>query len=171
RVDPAAVEQSLLLEDADGAEALAHVERHARGVERKRGEHQLVIAELARELDQTREHQLADAAAAIRTLDVDREVGDVTVRRARVVRVEAAPATVTGAARPAWAVGGLFKMVSGCVAPAWAVGGLFEMGSGCVVSATITGWRGARDLSHCRRSSGVRSSVSSVASRSSMPWL
>ena len=39
------------------------------------------------------------------------------------------------------------------------------------VSATMTGWRGPREASHWRRSSGVRNSVSSVATRSSIPWL
>ena len=44
----------------------------------------------------------------------------------------------------------------------------FEAAAG---SATITGWRALLEASHWRRSSGVRSSVSSVARRSSMPWL
>jgi gluconolactonase len=52
RVDPPAVEHPLFLVDADRAEAQLLVERHAPRVERERREHQLVIAELARELDE-----------------------------------------------------------------------------------------------------------------------
>src|SRR5258708_34823007 len=90
-VHPAAVQQALLAVDTDAREAEPRIERHAGGIVGKRGEHHLVIAERARALDEPREHDAADAAAAPGALDVDTQVDDVVVRRPRVEPVETAP--------------------------------------------------------------------------------
>src|SRR6185295_14431320 len=88
----APVDLSLLLVDTDWTKAGPFVETHSRVVEWKRRQHQLVIRKRARLLDERLEQRAADALAAPRTLDVDRKVGDVVVDRARVERVQAAPA-------------------------------------------------------------------------------
>src|SRR5687767_13077002 len=135
-VDPPAVELALLAIHAHRAEADALVERDAGRVERKRRQHELVIADAPRELDQSLQELTPDALAAPSSLDVHGEIGHVIVGRARIEAVEARPAHHLAGA-----------------------------------SATITGWRDPRSASQRPRSAASRSSVSSVAMRSSMPWL
>jgi len=77
---------------AAGVVSSARPTRTAARARRKRGQDHLVIAVLARELDEPREHHVAHAFAAPRPVDVDREVRDEAIGIARVVKVEAAPA-------------------------------------------------------------------------------
>src|SRR5437660_3952355 len=92
RVHPAVVDPALLPVHADRAEAERLVEPEPRRVPGQGGEHQLVIAVPAGELDEPGEELAADALAAPAALDVDREVGDEAVAGARTERVEAPPA-------------------------------------------------------------------------------
>src|SRR5438132_10864834 len=91
RVHPAAVDLALLPVHADRAEAGRLVEPEPRRVPGQGGEHQLVIAVPAGELDEPGEELAADALAAPAALDVDREVGDEAVAGPRAERVEAPP--------------------------------------------------------------------------------
>src|SRR5688500_6891453 len=91
RVDPPVVEHALLLVDADGAEPHPLVEGHATAVARKRRQHHLVKAMLARQLDQPRQHDLSDPPATIGAVDVDREVDDVPVCLPRIELIQAPP--------------------------------------------------------------------------------
>src|SRR5262249_534923 len=92
RVDPLAVEHALLAIDADAREAEPLVEPDAARVGRKGRQHHLMVADLARELDEALEESVPHALATPGTLDVDGEVGHVAVGRARIEDVETAPA-------------------------------------------------------------------------------
>src|SRR5260370_3782088 len=91
-VPPAAVDRALLPVPPDRAEAERFVEPEPRRVPGQGGEHQLVIAVPAGELDEPGQELAADAVTAPAALDVDREVGDEAVAGAWAERVEAPPA-------------------------------------------------------------------------------
>src|SRR5438094_941715 len=82
-VDPLAVQPALLAVHPDLGESEPPVEADARHVEGERGQHQLVIAELAAARDERRQQPMADTAPAPVAADVDRQVRDMVVGRAR----------------------------------------------------------------------------------------
>src|SRR5215813_5461649 len=92
RVDPAAIQHALLLVDSHGAKAVLGVERHAAVVGRERGEHQLVKATVAAQLDEARQERAADALAAMTPLCVDGKIRHVAIGVARVEDVQTPPA-------------------------------------------------------------------------------
>src|SRR5947209_14270860 len=91
-VDPSSVELPMFAIDADAREAGARVQRRARHVPGERGQHELVIPDLARQLDQAVEKLASDSFRSPRPFDVHRKVGDVVVRLARIEPVEAGKA-------------------------------------------------------------------------------
>src|SRR5215813_11697782 len=92
RVDPAAIEQALLRVDSHRAKTVLAVQRHPALVGGERGEHQLVKAVLAAQLDEARQQRAAHALAAMTPLRVHGNIHHVAVGVARVEDVQTSPA-------------------------------------------------------------------------------
>src|SRR5882762_783098 len=99
RIDPLAVEPTLLAVDPYGAIPKSLVERHAAHVELERRQHELVKSLQAPEVVELLEQHAAGPLAAPRPLDVDGDVGDVAIGVARVEDVQARPGDGLGSGR------------------------------------------------------------------------